>query len=229
MRTGPSFALMLLLPLVHGAEVNTLTPEEKSAGWHLLFDGSSLAGWRGFKVLELSDGWAASAGAITRTGSSGDLVTMEEFGDFELSFEWKVGAGTNSGVLYRVGLGEAATYLTGPEYQILDNTKAEPDRHEPKRTAGAIYGLVAPRADLTKPPGEWNTARIVVRGWHIEHWMNGEKIAEVDLASPEGKSLIASSKFHSWPSFATRLHGHIALQDHTGDVAYRNIKIREIK
>ena len=172
-------------------------------------------------------GWKVIDGCIVRTAKSGDLVTVDEFGDFELSVEWKVENATNSGILYRVSLSEAQTYFTGPEYQILDNVHAD-DRHDPKHLAGALYDLVAPPKDFTHPVGTWNQARIVVRGWHIEHWLNGEKIVEVDLDSPEGRALKAHSKFASMSSFAAYLHGHIALQDEANSVSYRNIKIREL-
>jgi hypothetical protein len=166
-------------------------------------------------------------GSIVRTAKSGDLLTAGEFGDFELSIEWKVADATNSGILYRVALGESETYHTGPEYQLLDNVRGG-DRIDPKHRAGALYDLVAPPRDVTLPVGGWNHTRIVVRGWHIEHWLNGEKIVDVDLASPEGVLLKKNSKFNAMPHFATFSHGHIALQDHDGMVSFRNIKIRAL-
>jgi len=211
------------------AEVNALSPAEKAAGWKLLFDGKSLAGWRSLKSEQPGAGWRAEDGALVLAAKSksGDLVTTEVFGDFELSLEWKVADETNSGIIYRVGLGEAQTYLTGPEYQILDNVKGE-DNHPPSHTAAALYDLAAPPKDFTRPVGEWNEARIRVRGWHIEHWLNGEKVVDVDLAGAEGRALIAASKFKDWPKFASLLRGHIALQDHGYAVSFRAIKIREL-
>jgi Domain of Unknown Function (DUF1080) len=225
-----AIALALLSPSgprALAADGNSLTDAERAGGWRLLFDGSSLAGWRGLKSPEPGSGWKAIGGCIVRTAKSGDLLSAEEFGDFELSIEWKVAEETNSGILYRVGLGENQTYFTGPEYQLLDNIKGG-DRFDPKHRASALYDLVAPPTDLTRPVGSWNETRIVVRGWHIEHWLNGEKVVDVDLASPEGRELVAHSKFHVMAHFATLATGHIALQDHDGVVSFRNIKIRDL-
>jgi 3-keto-disaccharide hydrolase len=220
-------ALLLCAPSARASDANTLSDSEQSGGWRLLFDGHSLSGWRSLSDPDPGAGWKVIDGCIVRTAKSGDLVTVDEFGDFELSVEWKVENATNSGILYRVSLSEAQTYFTGPEYQILDNVHAD-DRHDPKHLAGALYDLVAPPKDFTHPVGTWNQARIVVRGWHIEHWLNGEKIVEVDLDSPEGRALKAHSKFASMSSFAAYLHGHIALQDEANSVSYRNIEIREL-
>jgi hypothetical protein len=223
-----SLAFMVVASL-GAADPNTLTPAEKSAGWKLLFDGQSLAGWRGYKEEKPGAGWRADNGVLVTAGKAGDLVTQEEFGDFELSFEWKISESGNSGVIYRVGLGDSATYRTGPEYQVLDNVKAE-DNKKPNHLAGSLYDIgAAPPKDFTKPVGEWNSGRIAVRGWHVEHWLNGEKVADLDLGSPAGKAAIAESKFKDWPKFASLLRGHIALQDHGYPVSFRAIKVRELK
>jgi hypothetical protein len=210
------------------AELNTLTPAERSAGWKLLFDGTTIAGWRSLKSEAPGAGWSAVGGTLTTVGQAGDLVTTGEYGNFELSLDWKVSEGANSGIIYRVGLTEDATYRTGPEYQVLDNLKAE-DNKQANHLAGALYDLVAPPKDFTKPVGQWNTARLVVRGWHVQQWLNGEKTVDIDLASPAGKALIAGSKFKTMPKFATLLRGHIALQDHGDVVSFRNVKILELK
>jgi len=220
---------LLARSLSFGAEApNTLTPEEKSAGWQLLFDGVSLEHWRGYQTEAPGAGWRAVDGTITLKGKAGDLVTKDEFADFDLSFEWKVAEATNSGVIYRVGLGDTATFVTGPEYQVLDNLKAE-DNKATTHLAAALYDLALSPTAKPKPVGEWNTGRIVVRGWHVEHWLNGEKVVDVDLGGPEGKALIAASKFKDWPKFASRSSGRIALQDHGHPVSFRSIKIRELK
>lgn len=222
-------SLMLAAPLLRCAEPNTLSRGEKFAGWKLLFDGQSLKGWRGYKGETPGPGWKVQDGALVLTEKrTGDLVTAEAFGDFELLLEWKVTKGANSGIIYRVGLGDAHSYDTGPEYQVLDNIEGG-DRFDPKHRAGALYDLIAPPNDVTKPVGEWNVARIVVKGWHVEHWLNGVKLLATDLASPEGKAMIAASKFKTFPKFATVIRGHIALQDHGNVVSYRNIRIRELK
>ena len=157
-----------------------------------------------------------------------DLVTVEAFGDFELSFDWKVTETANSGVIYRVGLGERASYVTGPEYQILDNEKATDNKLQ-DHLAGSLYDLALGSNARTKQVGEWNSGRILVKGWHVQHWLNGEKVVDVDLASAEGKALIAASKFKDWAKFASLSRGHIALQEHGHAVSFRAIKIRELK
>ena len=212
------------------AEPNTLTSGEKSTGWKLLFDGKSLEGWRGYKTEAVGAGWKAQDGALVLTAAkAGDILTAAEYGDFELAFEWKISEGGNSGVIYRSGLGESASYRTGPEYQVLDNQKAK-DNKLGNHLAGSLYdiGPEAPRA-LPKPVGQWNSSRLLVRGWRVEHWLNGVKVVALDLASPEGKAAIAASKFKDWPKFASLSRGHIAFQDHGDVVSYRSIKIRELK
>ncbi len=222
-------ALLLVSPLF-AADPNALTAAEKSAGWTLLFDGKTLDGWRGYKTEAIGAGWKAQNGEMTLTAAkSGDIMTKAEFADFELSFEWKSSAGGNSGVIYRVGLGQSASHRTGPEYQILDNVAAKDNKLD-NHLAGSLYdlGQGAPR-DAVKAVGEWNQSRLVVKGWKVEHWLNGKKVAGADLASPEGKALIAGSKFKAVGTFATLAKGHIAFQDHGDVVSYRAIKIRELK
>lgn len=228
----PLFALVVAVAAspLFAAEPNTLSAAEKSAGWKLLFDGTSLAGWRGYKTEPVGAGWKAQGGALVLTApKAGDIVTAAEYGDFELSFEWNISEGGNSGVIYRAGLGDSAPHRTGPEYQVLDNARATDNKLD-NHLAGSLYdlGKGAPR-ELAKPAGQWNASRIVVRGWKVEHWLNGTKAAAADLASPEGKALIAASKFKAAPKFATLARGHIAFQDHGNVVSYRSIKIRELK
>lgn len=207
---------------------NQLTSAEKSAGWNVLFDGQSLAGWRGYKEEAPGAGWSVKDGVLVTAGKAGDLVTQAEFGDFELSLDWNISEGGNSGIIFRVGLGDNATYTTGPEIQILDDVKAE-DNKKDNHLAGSLYDLVAPPKGIVKPAGEWNSARLIVRGWHIQSWLNGQKTVDLDLASPEGKALVAGSKFKTWAKFATLSRGRIALQDHGYAVSFRNVKIRELK
>ncbi len=222
-------ALASVAPLT-GADLNALSAAEKTAGWKLLFDGQSLTGWRGYKETTIGAGWKVQDGAIVLTAAkAGDLVTEAEFGDFELVFDWKIAEAGNSGVIYRVGLGDSASYRTGPEYQVLDNQKAK-DNKLANHLAGSLYDVgQAPPKDVTKPVGEWNTGRIVVRGWKVEHWLNGEKLVATDLASAEGKAALAASKFKTWEKFASLARGRIALQEHGDVVSFRNIKVRELR
>ncbi len=227
-------ALLLTLALAAlplcAAEPNTLTDKERAAGWRLLFNGKSLDGFRGYKAEEIGAGWKAQDGAMTLTAAkSGDIMTKEAFADFELTFEWKISKAGNSGVIYRVGLGQSASHRTGPEYQILDNVEAK-DNKLGNHLAGSLYdiGQEAPR-DLVRPVGEWNLSRLVVKGWKVEHWLNGKQVIALDLASAEGKAAIAKSKFKDLATFASLAKGHIAFQDHGDVVSYRSIKIRELK
>lgn len=229
---APFIALTLaaLAAPLFAAEPNTLTAKEKAEGWKLLFDGKSLDGWRGYKTEQIGAPWKVQDGTLTLTAAkAGDLVTKEAFADFELSFEWKISAAGNSGVIYRSGLGESASFRTGPEYQVLDNIAAK-DNKLGNHLAGSLYdiGDEAPR-DLVKVVGEWNQSRLIVKGWKVEHWLNGKMVIALDLSSPEGKAAIAVSKFKDWPKFASLTKGHIALQDHGDVVSYRSLKIRELK
>lgn len=204
---------------------NTLTPAERAAGWRLLFDGRTAAGWRGFKRDSIPAGWQVVDGALTRVGPGGDIVTQDVFQDFELTLEWNVAPGGNSGIFYRVSDSGSAVYETGPEMQVLDDER-HADGKSRLTSAGSVFGLYAVPTGVVKPAGQWNDARIVVRGAHVEHWLNGTKVVEYELGSAEWESLVGGSKFRAWPGFGRAPRGRIALQDHGDRVAYRNIKIR---
>lgn len=225
LRTRSLFSFVWLAAI---SALSTHANSGNQAAAKALFDGATLTGWRGYKTEAPGEGWKVIDGVLVLKGKAGDLVTAEEFGDFDLELEWKVAEATNSGVIYRVGLGDNAPFITGPEYQVLDNLKAE-DNKKDTHLAGSLYDLAGPAKDFTRPVGEWNSARIRVQGWHVEHWLNGEKVVDVDLESPAGKALMAASKFKDWPKFATLKRGHIALQDHGHLVSFRNIRIRELK
>lgn len=219
---GVAFAL--LSGGVAMAQPNTLTPAEKAAGWKLLFDGKSTAGWHGYKKKTAD--WKVVDGALAPDPkASGDLLTDGTYGSFELSFEWKISPKGNSGVMYHVIETPEQSYHSGPEYQVLDNSRGEP----PLQRAGGLYDLYAPSEDVTKPVGEFNEGRIVVKGSHVEHWLNGKKVAEYDLASADFKAKVAGSKFKAWPTFAASPSGHIALQNHGDDVWFRSLKVRALK
>ncbi|WP_334163918.1 3-keto-disaccharide hydrolase [Phenylobacterium sp.] len=207
------------------AQENTLTAAERAAGWKLLFDGRTTEGWRGFKAPAPDPGWTVKDGTLgPDPKTSKDIITRETFGDFELAFDWKISPKGNSGVMFRVVEEGDQTYFSGPEYQVLDNSRGEP----PLERAGALYGLYPPSRDVTRPVGEFNQSRIVLRGGKGEHWLNGVKVVEYDLDSPEFKAKVAGTKFKAWPQFARSRSGHIALQNHGDHVAYRNIKIRPL-
>ncbi|MEW6071975.1 MAG: DUF1080 domain-containing protein [Planctomycetota bacterium] len=203
---------------------NVLTPEEERAGWRSLFDGESLEHWRCFRAKSVSAGWRVVDGAIARVGAAGDLLTREQFADFILEIDWKISPGGNSGILFRVTEDYEEVWETGPEMQILDD-RAVPAGLDPKTAAGANYALHAPAAEYSKPAGEWNHARLEVRGAHVVHHLNGHLLLEYDLWSPKWRELVAASKFAAMPDYGRRRTGHIALQDHGDEVWFRNLKI----
>jgi hypothetical protein len=207
---------------------NTLTAEERAKGWRLLFDGKTTSGWRGFKQQAAPAGWQIVDGALTRAGEGGDLMTVDQFGSFDLQLEWKIAPGGNSGIMFHVSEDAEETYHTGPEFQILDNAQHK-DGKDPLTSAGACYALYAPSRDVTRPPGTWNAVRLVVNGSRVQHWLNGTKVVEYDMASDDWKKKVAASKFKEWPTFGTIPEGYIVLQDHGDRVAYRNIKIRILR
>ena len=210
------------------AAANRLSPEEQRGGWVLLFDGQTTAGWRGYQMPAMPSGWTVVDGALTRTGAGGDIITTGQYASFELALEWKLAPGGNSGVMYRVTEADEWSYRTGPEMQILDDA-AHADGLNRLTAAGSAYGLYAAPAGIVTPAGEWNQARILVQGSHVEHWLNGVKVVSYELGSAEWQAKVAASKFGAWPGYGRAPRGHIALQDHGDPVAFRNIKIREIQ
>ena len=209
-------------------QMNTLTAAERAEGWQLLFDGKSTSRWRGFRQETTPAGWQVADGLLTRAASGGDIITIEQFTDFELKLEWKVAEGGNSGIMFRVTEDQRRTWHSGPEMQVLDDAK-HPDGRVPETSAGSNYGLHAPKSGAVRPGGSWNEARLLVQGTHVEHWLNGVKVVEYELQSDEWEELVSQTKFDTIPAYGRQPTGHIALQDHGDWVAYRNIKIRHLR
>ena len=215
----------------------TCSAADSDGGWISLFDGKSLKGWRGYNGVKIAGAWKVDPeGSLHLTGRPKgsphiNIMTDAQYDDFDLRFEWKVEAGTNSGVMFRVGEGPNHPYLTGPEYQILDNkgfrTRKGTAVGPAEQTAGH-YGVEPAPSDETKPIGEWNEGRIVAKGNHIEYWLNGVKTATYEINSPKWKKQIAQAKFSKWKDYATLKKGHITLQDHGHRVWFRNLKIKEL-
>jgi hypothetical protein len=200
-----------------------------STGWRTLFDGTSTDAFRGFKIDSMPSGWTIVDSALTKSGNVGDLVTRDQFTNFELSFDWKIGPKGNSGIMYRVTEEYNEPYWSGPEYQLLDDANT-PDGKKQLTAAASVYDLIPSAAGLVKPAGEWNSGRIIVNGTHVEHWLNGQKALEYELQSPDWDSKVKASKFGAWANFGRASAGYIAIQgNHPGDLALRNIKIRELK
>jgi len=193
--------------------------------WRSLFDGRTTAGWRGFRMDTVPGGWQVVDGALTRVGGGGDIITTDQFADFELELEWNVVPGGNSGIMFRVTEDSDATYKSGPEMQVLDDA-AHRDGQSRLTAAGANYGLDAAPAGAVKPAGVWNAVRLVVNGPHVEHWLNGVKVVDYELWTPAWEAKVAATKFAQWPGYGRARRGHIALQDHGDRVAYRSIRIR---
>ena len=214
--------------------VNQLSKKEQRDGWKLLFDGKTTAGWRNFKKPDVSAGWQVVEGALCRMDkTAGDIVTAEEYDNFELQLDFKVPAHANSGLMYRVSEDKPTTWWTGPEIQILDNTdpKADPQR------AGWLYELyqspldekTGKPLDTTKPLGEWNRIKLICKGPHVEQWLNGKKYSEYEIGSDDWNKRLAASKFSKMDGFGKNAKGHIALQGDHGNVCFTNIKLRPLK
>jgi len=223
-------AAALAAPLAAQGAPNTLTEAERAAGWILLFDGTTTSGWRNYRADTLSAGWQAVDGALTRVRRGGDIVTREQFTNFELVLEWRLspeGPAGNSGIFYRASEEPPVIYMGAAEVQILDNARHGDGRSE-LTSAGANYALHGVPHSAARPVGEWNTVRIVANGNHVEQWFNGAKVVEFEIDSPDWKARVAASKFKDWPLYARAGTGHIGLQEHGSVVAFRNIKIRRL-
>ena len=231
------FALMMfgLAEIGYAENDNLLNAEEKQAGWRLLFDGRSTAGWRGYKSKTVPASWRVENGSLlsrrAQGQSTGDLITFDEFDNFELLLQWKMTKGNNSGVIYRATEQHDQVWQSGPEYQILDNA-GHLDGLNQLASAGACYAVFAPNKDATRPLGQWNQTRILARGKHVEHWLNGEKLLEYDIDSDRWQAHVKTSKFfptaYGQGNWGQATKGHIGLQDYGGAIEFRNIKIRPL-
>jgi hypothetical protein len=196
--------------------------------WRMLFDGTSLAAWRGYRTATVPSGWRITGGTLAKDTPTADIMSKDEFGDFELEIEWKIGDAGNSGIFYRGTEEYDHIYWSAPEYQLLDDVNGA-DNKTRLTCAGAAYGLYPSPPGHLKPVGQWNTTRIVAGGAHVEHWLNGTRLLEYELWSSDWEAKVKASKFAVWPNFGRAKRGHIAMQgDHAGTLAFRNIRIREI-
>jgi hypothetical protein len=197
----------------------------------VLFDGKDTSAWKGYKQEQFpATQWIIDDGALkTVKGSTPiDLVTREKYKDFDLSFEWKVPPGGNSGVIYNVDEAGRAPWHSGPEYQVLDDAK-HPDGKNPKTSAGSLYALIAPNDKKTlKPVGQWNESRIVAKNGHVEHWLNGARVVEYDWNDPQVRADVKKSKFGEHATFMAKNEGHIVFQHHGEEVWYRNIRVKRL-
>jgi hypothetical protein len=209
-----------------GGEPNELTAEEKAQGWKLLFDGQSVNGWRGFRKSGFpTQGWLVEDGWLkcVAGGRGGDIVTHEEFEDFELSWEWRLPAKANNGVKYFIT--EERTQAIGHEYQMLDDSAGA----RPKQRTAAFYDVLAPEPHKpVRLAPESNTSRIVVSGNQVEHWLNGELVLKYECGSEQVQTAIARSKFRDVPNFGKKMKGRILITYHQDEAHFRNVKIRPL-
>lgn len=203
----------------------TLSDDEKKAGWVLLFDGTTTAGWRGLGMDHFPSVWHVEDGNLHCTGGgkdANDLVTEKEYENFDLYFEWMVPKlKGNSGLKYRVQEKKGQGFAFGCEYQCM----YDPDQFN-KEASGSLYDVIAPKGKILMPQGEFNISRIILHGNHVEHWLNGVKVVDAEFGSPEMEAAIAKSKFKN-TNWGKKPLGHIILQDHHDEVYFRNLKIRE--
>jgi hypothetical protein len=231
MQAFPFGCALLLGVLCTTAPAAELTAEERAAGWRLLFNGKDTSGWRQFgKQTPPGEGWKVEGGMLKKVAKvrGGDIITSDQFTDFEFAWEWRIEPKGNNGVKYLVT--EQRPGAPGHEYQMIDDTGHADAKNGGKRLTGSFYDVLPPAENKPlKPPGEWNSSRIRVQGNQVEHWLNGAKILTYELGSEDVKRGIANSKFKSAPRFGEKVAGHIMLTDH-GDAAwFRNVKIRELK
>ncbi len=219
---------------------NTLSAEEKKGGWQLLFDGKTLNGWRNFGKKTIGKDWRIDDNALHlfvaakgengwQSREGGDIITNDEYENYELQLEWKISPCGNSGIIYNVIESDKYQYVwqTGPEMQVLDNA-CHPDSKIHKHRAGDLYDLIPCSQETVKAAGEWNKARLVVNKGRVEHWLNGVKVVETQLWDDAWKKMVAASKFKEMAGFGTGRKGHIALQDHGDKVWFKNIKIKKL-
>jgi hypothetical protein len=214
-----------------GATANASGPTPSVAaapaqeGWRTLID-PSMSAWRGYKEEGMPAGWKVTDGVLSKVQSTNDLVTRDEFGDFELVFDWKLHPGGNAGVFYRGNEDFEKIYFTAPEYQLLDDA-GHPDGKSRLTSAGSDYALYPSPAGIVKPADQWNSSRIIARGPHVEHWLNGQKLLQYEAGSPDWETRLKASKFATWPKYGRLTKGRIGIQgDHAGELAIRNMRIR---
>ena len=223
-----------------GSNQNTLSQNEKDDGWKLLFDGKTTTGWRNYKSEGIGSSWVVENGALTlkvveqsngktKAADGGDIITIDQFENFELSLEWKISSCGNSGIMYNVveGPDYKKVYHTGPEIQVLDNS-CHPDAKIKTHRAGDLYDMISCSEETVKPAGQWNKVVIQIDEGKSTVHLNGQQVVTYTMFDDQWAQMIANSKFKKMPGFGTFRKGHIALQDHGDGVAFRNIKIREL-
>lgn len=206
--------------------MNQLSTREQQDGWKLLFDGKTTNGWRNYRKQTIGSGWSVVDGILTRSGdNAGDIITAEQYRNFDFEVDWRVAEGGNSGVMYRATEEGDYPWQSGPEMQILDDER-HADGKSPLTSAGSVFALYEAPRGRVHPAGSWNSARLLVNGNHVEHWLNGVKLLEYEFGSDDWNARREKSKFGKMPLYGKAPQGHIALQDHGDRVEFRNIRIK---
>jgi Domain of Unknown Function (DUF1080) len=223
-------ALIMIMSFMPKQKDNTLSKKEKKEGWVLLFDGTSTNGWRNYKNRE-AEGWAVANGELyckeAGVTKRADLITVSQYENYELQIDWKISPRKNSGIVYMATEDNGASYESGPEYQLIDDI-GYPDKLQDKQLSGANYDMEAPSAKVAKPAGEFNHTKIVINKGHVEHWLNGTKVVEYELWSKEWEQQKENSKWKNVKPYGMSKKGYIALQDHGGGIAFKNIKLKRL-
>jgi len=202
-------------------------PAPQTQEWRNLID-PTLSAWRGYREAKVPAGWHVADGVLSKSESVNDLVTRDQYANFELEFDWMVQPAGNAGVFYRGSEDAEKIYFTAPEYQLLDDA-GHADGKSRLTSAGSDYALYPSPAGVVKPAKEWNSSRIVARGPHVEHWLNGQKVVEYEAGSPDWETRLKASKFATWPKYGRLTTGYIGIQgDHEGPLAIRNMRIRTL-
>lgn len=208
----------------HAVEASSQSP----GAWTPLLLAAGAPAWRGWISSGLPTGWRVADGVLSKDGAVEDLVSREMYGNFELKLEWKIGKGGNSGIFYRGNHEYSQIYWSAPEYQLLDDAN-HPDGRDRLTAAGSAYGLYGVPAGVVKPFGEWNESRLILKGSHVEHWLNGERVVSYELGSPEWAEKVSQSKFAAYPHYGLAKEGYLGIQgDHTGSLSIRNMLIRSL-
>jgi hypothetical protein len=222
-------ALIMIMSFMPKQKDNTLSKKEKKEGWVLLF-GTSTNGWRNYKNRE-AEGWAVANGELyckeAGVTKRADLITVSQYENYELQIDWKISPRKNSGIVYMATEDNGASYESGPEYQLIDDI-GYPDKLQDKQLSGANYDMEAPSAKVAKPAGEFNHTKIVINKGHVEHWLNGTKVVEYELWSKEWEQQKENSKWKNVKPYGMSKKGYIALQDHGGGIAFKNIKLKRL-
>jgi 3-keto-disaccharide hydrolase len=226
---GIGRATLAALAALAALAVGTGAAHAAPAPWQSLLRSDSAPAWRGWTSPGLPPGWHVAGGVLSKDGPVEDLVTTRDYRDFELQLQWKIGEAGNSGIFYRGTHRYDHIYWSAPEYQLLDDANA-PDGRSRLTAAAADYALYGAPAGVVRPFGHWNSTRIVVRGRHVEHWLNGRKVVDYTLGSADWTRRVAASKFSAYPQYGLATTGMIGIQgDHPGALAIRGIRIRELR